>query len=363
MEELKMKSQLRVVKSSVLIALIVLVLAGCGSSAATSPASTAEVKTQDKVVTLKLADTFPTTHLMNKVTVDVFIKEMEKSGKIKIEYFPAGQIGKPEDMLEMVKGGAVDIAYVSPGFIAGSLPTSSVVSLPNEFESPMDGSLVLYDLANGILSSEFDKQGVKPVFVSLTLFYEIFTTSKQVKLPKDVNGLKVRGGGGEADATLKILGTSVVSMPSNDVYEGMQKKVIDWASISFASGQAYRIHEIAKYSTEGANLGSLATIHFINKAKFDSLSPEVQQIIKDAGKKATVAAAEAWVKSDVEAKQVFTKQGGSIYTLSNLEKQMWNDATKEASSTWVKSLNNKGINSAQHVYDEMQKIKKNLKKQ
>src|SRR5690606_24905630 len=84
-------------------------LAACGGGGTSSTSTPASGPANDgssstgagetsSPITLKLADTFPTTHGMNRVTNEVFIKKLEESGKVKIEYYPAGQMGKAEDM-------------------------------------------------------------------------------------------------------------------------------------------------------------------------------------------------------------------------------------------------------------------------
>ena len=84
---------------------------------------------------LKIADSFPKGHVIYDSVVNVMIPALEEGGKIKVQYFPANQLGQMKDVIEGVRGGVADIAYVAPGVVAGRMPVTNVLSLPGEFNS------------------------------------------------------------------------------------------------------------------------------------------------------------------------------------------------------------------------------------
>ena len=320
-------------------------------------------KAESGVVTLKLADTFPVTHLFNKITREIFIKKLEESGKIKVLYYPAGQMGKAEDMVELVRRGVVDIAYASPGFVAGQMPLSTVTILPDLFNTAQEGTEVLWQLCHGVLKSEYESKGVIPIIASSTPSYEIFTLKKQVKVPNDLKGMKVRGGGGDADVTLTLLGTKVVSLVSAEIYEAFQRGVIDGVSISFVSGFSYKVTELAKYATAGANLGSISTYHLMSLKSFKSLPQDLQKLIEDAGYAATMESGKRWEAQDKEVREYFVrKKGGVIYKLTPEDKKAWVEGYKDAGDMWVKSLESKGFPMARQVLNETERIAKQVVK-
>ena len=76
--------------------------------------------------------------------------------------------------------------------------------------------------------------------------------AKPILVPEDVKGKKVRGGSREMDLMLKGAGASVVSMPSNEIYAAMQTGTMDVGMTSSTSFISFRLEEIAKSLTTGA---------------------------------------------------------------------------------------------------------------
>jgi len=349
-----MQRRLKILGIFLIIALVCMPLAACGKSSGTPEAET------KKIVNLKIADTYPPTAVNYKVMTEIFIPALEGSGQFKVTYYPGGEIGKAEDMLELVRGGTTDIAYVSPGFVSGALPLSSVFTLPMEFnaDNAFASEAVWELLKREPLKSDFEKQGVKPIYLSMNPASEIFTSAKQVKVPKDLKGMIIRGGGGDANETLNILGASVVSIATNDLYEAMQRKTIEGMSYNFGSLVPYSLHEVSKYATDGIDLGSLAAIYFINIKTWNSLTPEQQKIIEDAGLKAVKEQA-ARYKAEVEnGKKKFAEAGGTIHVLTAEEKALWAEALKPATEAWIKRMETRGETQARKAYEEMQAVKK-----
>ena len=53
-----------------------------------------------------------------------------------------------------------------------------------------------------LLETEFLNNGVRPVSFPLTPFYDIFTKGKEIKVPEDLKGFKLRASGGVFTETL-----------------------------------------------------------------------------------------------------------------------------------------------------------------
>lgn len=333
-------------------------LMGCGQT--DKPSSGGDSSTE--VINLKIADTYPPTAVNYKIMTEIFIPKLEESGKIKVTYYPGGEIGKAEDMLGLIQGGTTDIGYVSPGFVAGALPLSSVFSLPMEFNSDnVFSSKVVWRLVNEEpLKSEFQKQGVKPIYLSMNPPGEIFMAEIPVALPKDIKGKIIRGGGGDANEVLKLFGCSVVSISTNDLYEALQRGTIDGMNYNFGSLLPYSLEEVTKYATDGLDLGSLAAIYLMNLEKYNSLSPEIQKIIDEAGQLAVNEQAARYAAEAKAGKEEFTKVGGTIHVLNQEEKAEWAAIAGKAKDDWIKKMEERGFSQARSAYDTMQAIKKQV---
>lgn len=309
-------------------------------------------------ITLKIADAFPKGHVIYDVVVGTFIPALEEGGKIKAQYFPANQLGQMRDIIEAARTGVTDIAYVAPGVVAGRMPVTNLFSLPGQFESGADLARVFTKVAQGSLKQEYDKIGIRILAASGTPPYQIFTKAKQVKLPEDAKGLKLRGGGGDADDFMRDLGISVVNLPASQMYESLQKGVLDGATYLQATAAANHLQEVTKYATEGAPLMSLLALYFMDQKRFDSFPPDIQQIILRAGEKLSVAMGEEYDRRDREAKSIFTNAGGVVHVLSEAEQKAWQASYRDAPDKMIQKLDGRGFKYARAVFDEMQQLRK-----
>ena len=77
------------------------------------------------------------------------------------------------------------------------------------------------------------------------------TRAQKLVGPEDAKGQKVRGGSREMDLMFKQAGAAVISMPSNEIYAGMQTGTINVAVTSSTSLISFRLEELSKHLTAG----------------------------------------------------------------------------------------------------------------
>ena len=341
-------------------------LVGCGSSASNTGnagdgGDSSAQSDSTEVITLNIADHLNQGHLVYETILDTFIPELEKTGQIKVDYFPGQQLGKTEDMFDLVSSGVAHIGYVYPGVVEGQIPLTTVFGLPGEFESATEARQVYKELVKGTLAAEYEKLGIVPIAVTATDPYQFFTVDKQVKRPEDIAGLKLRTAGGTADEVLEQLGASVVSMTPAELYESLQRGVLDGTTYSFATATAHHLEEVTKYATDGVQLGNGPLFYFMSKEKFESFSPEIQQLILEAGEKFSEAVAKGYDELTKKNQQMYADAGGTIYTLTEEDKEAWTKALSPAAELWIQKMESKGIANAREVYEEMQRIKEQVR--
>ena len=212
-------------------------------------------------------------------------------------------------------------------------------------------------MADGPLKTEYDKLGIKIITASGTPPYQVFTKTKVVKVPGDAKGLKLRGGGGDADDFMRDAGINVINMPASQMYEALQKGVLDGVTYLQATAPANHLQEVTKQATEGAPLMSLLALYFVDQKKWDSWSPEIQAIVKRAGEKMSIEMGKEYDRREQEGKKVFVAAGGTVNTLTAAEQQAWRDAYKDAPEKMIKKLEGRGFGYARTAYAEMQKLR------
>jgi TRAP-type C4-dicarboxylate transport system substrate-binding protein len=312
-------------------------------------------------ITLKIADSFPKGHVIYDMVVEVLIPALEEGGKIKVQYFPANQLGQMRDIIEATRTGVADIAYVAPGVVAGRMPATNLLSLPGQFQSGEHLARVFSRVAEGALKQEYDRLGIRVIAASGTPPYQIFTRTKQVRLPPDARGLKLRGGGGDADDFMRELGINVVNLPASQMYESLQKGVIDGAAYLQATAAANHLQEVTKFATEGAPLMSLLALYFVDQQRFAGFPADIQQTILRAGEKFAIAMGAEYDRRDREAKSVFTAAGGQVHVLTPAEIRAWQDSYRDAPEKMIAKLEGRGFRYTREVYAEIQRARATIR--
>ena len=122
-----------------------------------------------------------------------------------------------------------------------------------------------------------------------------------------------------SEGTVRALDGVPVSMAVADAYVAMEKGAIDGMAFQAAFTAEYKLYEVAKYLTEpGFSQGGVLIL--MNAAKFDSLSPEMQEAIKKAGYDASIKGSD-YVAEQVKAQTATMQEHGVQITAFNPEVQ------------------------------------------
>src|SRR5690606_37809773 len=128
-------------------------LAGCGSGSSQAPSASGGTSTQTPSVTLRYTHFQPGTMDQPKQAAALAFKayvEQQTNGAIKVEIFPAGQLGDAGPVLEQLKLNSIRLAVVHDGPISSIYPPLGVYNLPFAFNGPGE--------AWSVFDSDFTKE-------------------------------------------------------------------------------------------------------------------------------------------------------------------------------------------------------------
>lgn len=275
-------------KKSVFLAILLIgalvFAAGCGGSGDSAGSNGASDNDgQAKTVTFKLGHVTQVSHPYHKAAL-AFKEKVEKksNGRIKIEIYPARQLGGDRDMLEQIQNGSLDMGLISSAVFSGFTPILDGLQLPFLMEN--------YDVLDKAVKTEEAKallKGLERINVKGLAFYDAgfrhFTTvDHPINKPEDLKGLKLRVV--ESPLMLDIfntLGASPTPMPYGEIYSALQSGVIDGLEMDLSAIWAEKHYEVAKYVSLSSHF-SFPTVNIMNLDKWNSLSEEDQRIFKEA---------------------------------------------------------------------------------
>jgi len=239
---------------------------------------------QTATTTLKLAHSYAPTHLFNKASENIAAKVKERSGgKMEIKLFPAGQLGSEKDLADSVSANSLDMAIIGPGEMGKRYKPVLIFDGPYIFRD-VDHAL---KVADGEVGKELWDGLAKAsnIRVLRTLYYGtrfITTSSREVKTPADMVGLKLRVPDQPMSvANAKAMGASPTPMALSEVYLALQQNTVDGQENPIATIMANKFNEVQNYLMLSGHVIQITPIT-ISQKKLDSLPEDQKKILMDA---------------------------------------------------------------------------------
>jgi TRAP-type C4-dicarboxylate transport system substrate-binding protein len=298
-------------------------------------------------VTLKLHQFLPAQANVPRDILDVWADKVEadSNGRIKIERYPAMQLGgKPPELIGQLEDGIADIVWTVAGYTPGRFPQAEVFELPFMMTNAEAASRAYWEFAE---ANMFDKD--YKTFQPIALWVHgpgLIHSKNPITSPADLNGVKLRAPTRVTNKMFTELGATPIGMPVPAVPEALSKGVIDATVIPWEVTAALKVSELVKNHTEFGN-ASLYTTSFIfgmNKDKYESLPDDLKAVI-DANSGADVSAwaGKTMAAADGPARQIAVDLGNNIIQLSDAQVAEWKAAAASQESDWVKDMNAKGF--------------------
>ena len=253
--------------------------------------------------------------------------EQRTAGKIKVEIYPANQLGQIPATVEGVALGTIEATTVANGFYISLEPRFQVLDAPGLFPDLMTGYKVLRDPAiRARLAKWGENKGIELLAPGL---YSplMLLTHKEIKSVADFQGQKIRTQGGapiQVDP-FKKLGVIPVSLPLGEALPAMQNRTIDGMVAGAAPFVVFKYYDVAKPMTYLPDTMFAAPV-VVSRTFMKTIGPDLEKIVREEAAKAEETWAD-WNATDIKAKEdLWRKNGGSINTLSPDESKKYIDA-------------------------------------
>ncbi|MEO8279342.1 MAG: TRAP transporter substrate-binding protein DctP [Ideonella sp.] len=296
---------------------------------------------------IKIADSFPVGHYLPKYFTTPMMERLKADPAAKgyeFEYYPAEQLGKAKDFLQLVQSGVIDIAYVAPGFVSDKMPLSVVPELPLPYTGSCMATMAYWNLAKpgGLLDKkEFAPNGVRLLFTIVLPPYQVITRKPFANL-KDIEGMKIRASGSAKELLLKKLKAVPVLMPTPEVYESLSRGTIDGVLFPFNSLAPYELHKLSKTGTIGENFGSFVANWVISEKRFQSLPPKMQEDLTAMGEELTSKSCAQVEKDEAGDIEKIKAAGVKLTPLSAADHAALVGVSMEVATEWAQNLDRRG---------------------
>jgi len=236
-----------------------------------------------KPVTLKLSHQFAAgdvRDMMGRVFGDMVTKKT--NGEIKFRHYPAKSLFKPKDQWDAMRKGALDMSCFPLDYASGKVPQFSITLMPCSVANIKQGLTWRNKPIGKKIEALMEQNGVKNL-VWAWFDGGIGSKVKQIKVPGDVAGTKLRAAGKKFEFMMREAGSSITSMPSSEAYHALSTGVIDTMLTSSASFVSYRLYEVLKYVNAPIDyaIWYMAENLCISTQAWERLSPDQQKIFQE----------------------------------------------------------------------------------
>ncbi|HET7671559.1 MAG TPA: TRAP transporter substrate-binding protein [Burkholderiales bacterium] len=260
--------------------------------------------------------------------------EPRSNGRIKVEMYPANQLGQIPRTVEGVALGTIEMTLVASGFFVGIDPRYLVFDAAGLFDDMNHGNRVFQDPEIRKRLSQFSAdKGIEPLIV-YSANPNMVLSHKAIRSLADFKGQKIRVPGA---APLQVepfrhFGTSALSMPLGEVLPAMQNRTIDGAVAGLTVFPGFRYYDVAKGMTYLPGSYLILT-GGVSRAFMKNIGPELEKIVRDVSREAEKLFF-TWLPDDVErAKKTWQSNGGELITLpAGDQKRFVDDVTKVTES-------------------------------
>jgi TRAP-type C4-dicarboxylate transport system substrate-binding protein len=301
-----------------------------------------------QVVTLKFHTFMAPTSNVWTLMLKPWMEKVEKDsgGRIKFEGYPAMQLGgTPPQLYDQARDGVADVIWTLPGYSAGRFPRGEVFEMPFMMTEAKATSRAYWEYIQTQAPDEFKDTKVLALHVHGRGVFH--TADKQIRSPADLKGMKVRAPSRPVTSMLTSLGATPVPLPLPATPDALSKGVITGLAMPWDVVPSVKVHELTKFHSEfPASAPALYTGTFVmamNRAKYDSLPPELKQVIDaNSGIETSALFGKITQDSDAIGLKAAKDRGNTIITIGAAETQEFIKQSSHVEEAWVADMTKRG---------------------
>lgn len=236
-------------------------------------------------ITVKYATTVAPDHPNNLAALKFAeIVDRESKGQVKVEVFPAAQLGNEKELIENAMIGSINMFQVGPGALSLFQSEFGIFDCPyifRDFDHMM--KTAKGDIAKDLSAKIEKSRGVR--VLSLGFYYgarHLTTRNKAIKEPADLKGMLIRGPDQPIYLeAIRAMGATPTPVAFSDLYMALRQGVVDGQENPIPTIYSYKYYEAQKFIMLTGHM--IRTIAVGANAKwFDGLPGDVKALFATA---------------------------------------------------------------------------------
>ncbi len=313
-----------------------------------------------QTTTLTMSSWVSPQHHLTAVVLQGWANQVEKAtgGRVKLTMLPKHP-SAPPGTFDAVRDGLVDVSYVTASYTPARHILPLMAELPGAGDTALVNSVAYSRIYWKYFHAVGEYKGVKLLGVFTHGPGQMFT-KRRVNGIADVQGLKIRTGGGIAEAVAKALGAAAFVKPAPESYELLKGGVADGVFFPLESIISFKLETVLEQATLfPGGMYSSAFGFFMNEDKWNKLAKEDQAAIeKVSGEHLARLAGRSWDEADAKGLAALKKSGVKIVTADPAFAAEVAKRSAPIVDDWIKKASAKGVDAARILAEFHAELKK-----
>jgi TRAP-type C4-dicarboxylate transport system substrate-binding protein len=286
--------------------------------------------------------------------------EVEKAtgGRVKFQSLPKAPAAAP-GTFDAVRDGLVDLSFVTASYTPARHILPLMAELPGAGNTAEVNSVAYSRIHWKYFQKVGEYKGVKLLSVWTHGPGQMFT-KKPVSKMDDIKGLKIRTGGGIAEAVANAIGASAFVKPAPESYELLNSGVADGVFFPFESILSFKLESVIGQATVfPGGMYSSAFGFFMNEDKWNRISKQDQAIIeKYSYEYAARSNGKSWDAADQKGLDALKRVGVKIVQPDAAMVAEVNKRSAPIIEDWIRKASAKGVDARAALNEFHAELKK-----
>lgn len=256
-------------------------------------------------------------------------------------------LAPPPAQYDTVRDGVADVGWIVHGYTKGKFLTTKMIELPGLPGNAESLSAAFQMTHEKFFAEAKEAKGVK-VLANFVHGPGMVNTAKEITSYKQLEGMKIRVGGGVANAVGTALGVAGVNLPAPSVYEAISSGVAEGVFFPAETLYSFKIDELTKFSF--MNPDGMYTTSFgflINQDTYDDLSDEHKACVDQvSGVEMARTIGRFWDEADQVGIEQSAKSGSVIIEASEEERAYFKELTAGIEAEVLAEVESRGVDAA-----------------
>ena len=210
----------------------------------------------------------------------------KSGGKLKVQEFPASQLGNELQQQSALQGGVQEMSAPATTSLAGIVKEFGLIDFPFSVGNFQQADALLDGPLGQALIAKLPEKGLVALGYWDLGFRNVTNSKRRITKGEDLEGIKLRVIPNPVFLeTFRTFKANPVPLPFAELYNALESKAVDGQENPFSVIASNKFFEVQKYLS-ATNHVYAANIVLVSKKFWDRLSPTEQRIMHEAANEA-----------------------------------------------------------------------------